>query len=40
VVAVRDGLAIAAAFHPELSQGNGLHRYFAEMCGLGPSQSH
>jgi 5'-phosphate synthase pdxT subunit len=38
VVAVRDGLAIAAAFHPELSPGNGLHRYFAEMCGLVPSQ--
>lgn len=40
VVAVKDGIAIAASFHPELSEGTGLHRYFAELCGLGPSRAH
>lgn len=40
VVAVKDGDAIAASFHPELSEGSAMHRYFAEMCGLGPALSH
>lgn len=40
VVAVKDGHAIAASFHPELSAGTAMHRYFAEMCGLGPARSH
>jgi len=40
VVAVRDGISIAAAFHPELSAGSAMHRYFAEICGLGPARAH
>ena len=31
IVCVRQGLCVAATFHPELSSGDWLHQYFAEM---------
>lgn len=31
IVCVRQGNSLAATFHPELSEGNWLHEYFAEM---------